>query len=308
MEKLRLAFMGTPDFAVETLNALLESNHDVVCVYTQPPRPAGRGQKERKSPVQVRAEEMGIEVRYPVSLKTEDAQQDFSSLNLDAAVVVAYGLILPKTVLDAPKFGCINVHASLLPRWRGAAPIQRAILAGDDETGVTIMQMDEGLDTGDMLSVEKLPITSTTFAQTLHDDLAALGGKMIVPALEALANNTANPIAQPEEGVTYAEKLQKSEGRLDWNLPATELVRKVHALTPWPGCFFECDGDRVKVLDAEVVEMVNTPGFVCCESLVVGCGRDGLRITKLQKPGKKPVTSEEFQRGNRIDCGKHLPY
>lgn len=308
MTKLRIAFMGTPDFSVGTLNALLESDHEVVCVYSQPPRPAGRGQKERKSPVQLRAEEMGIEVRYPKSLKSDEEKAAFSDLNLDIAVVVAYGLILPKEILDAPKLGCVNVHASLLPRWRGAAPIQRAIMAGDEETGVTIMQMDEGLDTGGMLSTEKVAITDRTNAQCLHDRLAELGGEMILPAIDGLHTGKLVATPQPTEGVTYAEKLQKSEGRLDWMCSAKELVRKIKALTPWPGCFFECNKDRIKVLDAEEIDARNTPGFVSCDTLIVGCGENALRITKLQRPGKKPMTAEEFQRGKKIDCGTHLPY
>ncbi len=308
MTKLRIAFMGTPDFSVGTLDALLNSKHEVVCVYSQPPRPAGRGQKERKSPVQLRAEEAGIKVRYPKSLKTEDAQKEFSTLDLDIAVVVAYGLLLPKEILEAPRLGCINVHASLLPRWRGAAPIQRAIMAGDEETGVTIMQMDIGLDTGDMLLVEKVAITDETNAQTLHDQLAALGSDMILPAINGLAEEKLSPTPQPNEGVTYAEKLQKSEGRLDWMCSASELVRKIKALSPWPGCFFDCNKDRIKVLDAEVVDQTHTPGFVSCDSLIVSCGENALRIKKLQRPGKKPMTAEEFQRGNKIDCGTHLPY
>lgn len=308
MTKLRLAFMGTPDFSVPVLDALLEAGHDVVCVYSQPPRPAGRGQKLRPSPVQKRAEEAGIEVRCPTSLKSETEQDAFAALNLDAAVVVAYGLILPKAILQAPRLGCINVHASLLPRWRGAAPIQRAILAGDTETGVTIMQMDEGLDTGDMLMAEKLPITDCTYAQELHDNLSALGAKMIVPALEGLANGTIKPVPQPEVGVTYADKLDKSEGRISWCQPAEVISRKIRAFTPWPGAWFEADGERIKVLEAECIDCCSTPGFVLNDDLTVVCGKGGVRITKLQRPGKKPMDAADFQRGKPICRGTHLPY
>ena len=232
MKKLRLAFMGTPDFSVPVLQALLDAGHDVVCVYSQPPRPAGRGKKLRPSPVHQLAEEKGIEVRCPVNLKDPADQAAFCALELDAAVVVAYGLILPKAVLNAPKLGCINVHASLLPRWRGAAPIQRAILAGDEETGVTIMAMDEGLDTGAMLASEVVRISPEMKAQCLHDSLSTLGAEMICPVLDSLADGTAVAVPQPEEGVTYAEKLDKAEARLCWNMTADELARKVRAFTP----------------------------------------------------------------------------
>jgi len=308
MTALRLAFMGTPDFAVPVLQALVAGGHEVACVYCQPPRPAGRGQKLRPSPVQQKAEELGIPVRYPETLKGKQEQQEFQQLDLDAAVVVAYGLILPQAILSAPKLGCINVHASLLPRWRGAAPIQRAILAGDRETGVTLMAMDAGLDTGDMLAVRKLPITDETTASSLHDELSALGAEMICPLLADLAEGRATAVPQPQEGVTYAAKLAKDEGRLDWMQPAQQLARQVRAFAPWPGAWFKLNGDHIKVLAAEPVECMCTPGFVRDNSLTIGCGRDALRITRLQRPGKKAMSAEDFQRGKPIECGIHLPY
>ena len=300
--------MGTPDFSVPVLQALLDAGHDVVCVYTQPPRPAGRGKKLRPSPVHQLADQQGIEVRHPENLKDPADQAAFCALEVDAAVVVAYGLILPKAVLQSPKYGCVNVHASLLPRWRGAAPIQRAILAGDTETGVTIMAMDEGLDTGDMLSSEVVAIEPQMTAEDLHDALCALGAQMIDPALQSLADGSAMPVPQPEEGVTYAEKLSKDEARLCWNMTAEELLRKVRAFTPWPGAWFEADGERLKVIDAETVTCCCTPGFVMDESLTVGCGRGALKIKSLQRPGKKPMNAEDFQRGRAINRGTHLPY
>ncbi|KAF1854091.1 hypothetical protein Lal_00005308 [Lupinus albus] len=239
MTPLRLVFMGTPDFAVPSLAALIEAGHQLVCVYSQPPRPAGRGQQVQKSPVHRFAEDHGIPVRTPKSLRTAEAQAEFADLKADAAVVAAYGLILPQPVLDAPRLGCVNVHGSLLPRWRGAAPIQRSILAGDAETGITIMQMDIGLDTGAMLSREAVAITAATTASSLHDDLAALGARMIVPALDGLAAGTLAAVPQPEDGVTYAAKLTREDGRLDWTRPASFVERQVRALTPWPGCWFD---------------------------------------------------------------------
>lgn len=307
MTALRLAFMGTPDFSVAALTSLIQAGHDVVCVYSQPPRPAGRGKKLRASPVQEFAESKGIEVRHPESLKEADEQQAFKDLNLDAAVVVAYGLILPKEILDAPKLGCLNIHASLLPRWRGAAPIQRAILAGDENSGVTIMQMDEGLDTGDMLCVEKMPIRNDTNAQMLHDQLSALGAKMIVEALQGLSDGKITPVSQPSEGVTYAEKLRKEEGHLVWMEPAEELERKVRAFTPWPGAYFHCGEERIKVLEAERVETLSTAGFIIDGEITVGCGVDALKLIKLQRPGKKPLPAKEFLQGHSLCCpGKHL--
>ena len=298
--KLRLAFMGTPDFSVPVLEALIAAGHEIAAVYSQPPRPAGRGKKERKSPVHEAAEGHGIPVFTPLSLKNQDEHKAFRDLKLDAAVVVAYGLILPKEILDAPRLGCVNVHASLLPRWRGAAPIQRAILAGDTETGVTIMAMDEGLDTGAMLLAERVEITAETTGETLHDALSALGAKLIVPALAGLAEGYLEATPQPDEGVTYAEKLTRETGHLDFTQDAATLEWTVRGLAPWPGAWFELDGARFKVFAAEVLELGtlgNDPGTVLDGELTVSCARDALRITRLQRPGKAPMNTADLLRG-----------
>ncbi|MBR9898510.1 MAG: methionyl-tRNA formyltransferase [Rhodospirillales bacterium] len=297
MTKLRIAFMGTPDFALVALKDLVASGHDVVCVYSQPPRPAGRGHKETPSPVHAWAAEQGIEVRHPVSLKSPEEQQAFADLDLDVAVVAAYGLILPKAILDAPKHGCLNIHASLLPRWRGAAPIQRAILAGDAATGVTIMQMDVGLDTGDMLLIGELPITAETYANALHDDLAKLGGKMIVEALEKLPKGELVATKQPEEGVTYAAKLERAEAKLDFNDDAAALERKIRAFTPWPGAYFELGKERIKVQAAEVIDQSGPVGEILDDKLTIGCGTGALRPTRIQRPGKSVMDTDAVLRG-----------
>ena len=303
--------MGTPEFSVPTLKALAEAGHEVAAVYSQPPRPAGRGQKERPSPVQAYAESQGWTVRTPTSLKTAQAQADFAALDLDVAVVVAYGLILPQAILDAPRLGCVNVHASLLPRWRGAAPIQRAILAGDAETGVTIMQMEAGLDTGPMLLTRSLPITRETSAQALHDALADLGAAMINDALAGLDSGELRATPQPEEGVTYAEKLDKAEGRLDWSASAAALDRRIRAFTPWPGAFFEIESakgrERIKVLAAEVCDGKGVPGTVLDSRLTVACGDGALRLIKVQRAGKAPMAAEAFLRGFDLPAGSVLP-
>ncbi|MGD1880226.1 MAG: methionyl-tRNA formyltransferase [Kiloniellaceae bacterium] len=308
---LRLAFMGTPDFAGPTLQARAEAGHEIAAVYSQPPRPAGRGQKDRPSPVQAFAESQGWPVRTPKSLKTPEAQADFAALKLDAAVVVAYGLILPQAVLDAPRLGCVNVHASLLPRWRGAAPIQRAILAGDTETGVTIMQMEAGLDTGPMLLREAVPITAETTAQGLHDRLAALGAAMINKALGGLLDGSLAATPQPAEGVTYAEKLDKAEGRLDWRESAVALDRRVRAFTPWPGAYFEVEmekgRERVKVLAAEPLDEGGAPGMVLDDRATIACGEGALRLVKLQRAGKAPMAADAFLRGFDLPGGTVLP-
>ncbi len=294
---LRLAFMGSPDFACPALSALIESAHNVVAVYSQPPKPAGRGKQEQKTAVHVLAESSKIPVFTPASLKSVDDQVQFKDLNLDVAVVAAYGLILPKPVLEAPKHGCLNIHASLLPRWRGAAPIHRAIQAGDHQTGITIMQMDEGLDTGDMILQEQVPIEATTTGQTLHDSLAALGAKMILQVLDQIPDVKGDP--QPKEGVTYAQKLVREEAGLDWQKPATELERQIRAFDPWPGTFFHHGKNRIKVLKAAVVKGSGPPGEVL-EGLIVACGEDALQILELQRPGKGPMGAEEFLRGYPI--------
>ena len=303
---LRLAFMGTPDFAVPALRALADAGHEVVCVYCQPPRPAGRGQKPRPSPVQAAADALGIPVRTPTSLKSVEEQAAFRELDLDAAVVAAYGLILPKAILEAPRLGCFNIHGSLLPRWRGAAPIQRAILAGDDETGITIMQMDEGLDTGPMLLAESIPITGDTTASDLHDRLAELGARLMVQALDGIETGSLRPTPQPEDGATYAKKLAREEARIDWRASAANIERQVRAFTPWPGAWFEADGVRVKLLAAAVVDGGGEPGTVLDDALTVACGDGALRLERLQREGRKPADRDAFIRGFPLAKGRRL--
>ncbi len=300
---MRIAFMGSPDFSVPCLLALAEAGHEIAAVYCQPPRPAGRGQKERPCPVQAAAEARGWPVRTPRSLKDEETQAAFRALDLDVAVVVAYGLILPKAILDAPRCGCLNVHASLLPRWRGAAPIQRTILAGDKESGVTIMVMDEGLDTGPMLLQASVPITSETTGQSLHEELATLGARLIVEALEQ-AHGKAQP--QPENGVTYAAKLTREEARLDWHKDAESLERQIRAFYPWPGAFFEAAGERIKVLSAEVAGGSGTPGQVLDGELTIACGERALRPLRVQRAGKAPMDTSALLRGFEIPPGTKL--
>jgi len=306
---LRLAFMGTPDFAVPVLRALAEAGHEIAAVYSQPPRPAGRGHKPRLSPVQAFAEDRGWPVRTPPSLRDRQEHAAFQALGLDAAVVVAYGLILPKEILAAPRLGCLNVHASLLPRWRGAAPIQRAILAGDAQSGITVMQMDEGLDTGPMLLREAVPITGETTAASLHDTLAERGARAILEALHGLAEGTLLARPQPGEGVSYATKLSKAEGRLDWRLPAIQLERQVRAFTPWPGARAEIGGEAIKVLAAEVLadNAGRAPGTVLDQDLTVACGAGALRLTKVQRPGKSAMAAPDFLRGFPLPQGTRLP-
>jgi methionyl-tRNA formyltransferase len=307
MTKLRLAFMGTPQFAVPSLDALLAAGHEVAAVYSQPPRPAGRGHLPQPSPVQQAAEAAGLPVRTPVRLDA-DAAAAFAALGLDAAVVIAYGLILPKQVLAAPRLGCFNIHASLLPRWRGAAPIQRAILAGDSETGITIMQMDEGLDTGPTLLAQTLPIGPRTTARRLQEELAGLGAPLIVGALEGVAQGRLTPRPQPPQGVTYAKKLRREEGLLDWRRPAVELERAVRAFDPWPGAFFEHQGERFKILSAEVVAAppAAAPGTVLDGHLTIACGSFALRPLRLQRPGRGAQDAAAFLRGFAVPPGTIL--
>ena len=299
--------MGTPDFAVPVLEALVAAGHEVVAVYSQPPRPTGRGHKTQASPVQARAEALGLPVRHPVTLKPKEEKAAFAALDLDAAVVAAYGLILPRAILDAPKLGCLNVHGSLLPRWRGAAPIQRALLAGDAETGITIMQMDAGLDTGAMLLKDRVAIGPETTAESLHDALAAMGARLILPALDGVAAGTLRAEPQPEAGVTYAAKLTREEGALDFREPADLLDRKIRALNPWPGVWFEYQGERIKLLAAKPEAGRGAPGTILDSDLAIACGTGVLRPTLLQRPGRAPVERKAFLNGTKIDPGVVLP-
>ena len=295
--------MGTPDFSVPILDSLIAAGHRILAVYSQPPRPAGRGQALRPSPVAAFAESKGIPVRCPKSLKSAEEQAEFASLDADCAIVAAYGLILPKAVLDAPKHGCINVHASLLPRWRGAAPIQRAIEAGDKESGVTIMQMDVGLDTGAMLLIDKVAITPSTTGGSLHDQLSAIGARLIVEAMDLLGQGKLPATPQPPDGVTYAAKLAKEEGRLDWSLPAVQLDLRLRAFTPFPGCWFEYKGERLKLVAATPVMGSGEPGKILDDRLTVACGKGALRLDIIQRAGKAPMPAADFLRGFALPAG-----
>ena len=297
---MRLVFMGTPDFAVETLKALIGAGHEVACVYSQPPRPAGRGMAERPSPVHAYAAARGIEVRTPTSLKSAEELAHFAALNADAAVIVAYGLLLPKPVLDAPRLGCFNVHASLLPRWRGAAPIQRATMSGDAWSGVTIMRMEEGLDTGPMCKVGRIAITPMTTAQSLHDELAALGSQLMI---EVLAQETITCTPQPSDGVTYAKKIDKAEARVDFTKNAAEVRNHIHGLSPFPGAWFEVNGTRVKALLCDVVQASAAPGTFIDDRLTIACGTGAIRLLKLQREGKGAMEAQDFLRGFPIAAG-----
>ena len=290
---MRVVFMGTPDFSVPVLEALARA-HEVVCVYSQPPRPAGRGRKDRPSPVQAVAEELGLPVRHPISLKGAEAQAEFAALGADVAVVVAYGLILPQAVLDAPRHGCLNIHASLLPRWRGAAPIHRAIMAGDAETGICIMQMEAGLDTGPVLLREATPIGVTETTGALHDRLSAMGARLILQTLDRLADLSPQP--QPDAGVTYASKIDKAEARIDWSRPAVEVDRLIRGLSPHPGAWCEVAGERVKLLASRLAEGQGAPGEVL-GGLRIACGRGAVEVTLAQREGKRAMAPEDFLRG-----------
>jgi methionyl-tRNA formyltransferase len=301
---LRLAFMGTPDFAVPSLNALIAAGHDVACVYTQPPRPKGRGLSEEKSPVHKVAETAGIEVRTPRRLKHADEQAAFAALDLDAAIVVAYGLLLPMAVLEATKLGCFNLHGSLLPRWRGAAPIQRAIMAGDEETGVQVMRMEEGLDTGPVLMTARTPVGRNTYGE-LHDELSRLGADLLVRALAGLEKGALVEQPQTHVGVTYARKIEKAEARIDWKRSARELDWQVRGLSPFPGAWFEAKGERIKVLLAEPAEGSGEPGEVL-SPLVVACSDRALKLITVQRAGRAPMEAEAFLRGFALGKGDRL--
>lgn len=297
---MRLAFMGTPDFAVPTLQALVEAGHDIAAVYTQPPRPANRGKKLTPSPVQQLAERLGLEVRSPVSLKGEDEKAAFAALDVDACVVAAYGLILPRAVLDAPRYGCLNVHGSLLPRWRGAAPVQRAILAGDAVTGVTIMQMEAGLDTGPMLLKGEAPVDGKT-AGELTQEIAELGARLMVQVLDDLAAFL--PEVQPEDGVTYAAKIDKAEARLNFAQSAVEFERQVRAFNPMPGAFFELAGERIRVHAAEIVAAAAQPGTIIDDRLTIACADGAIRPVVIQRAGRPAMALDDFLRGYPVIPG-----
>ncbi len=301
---MRVIFMGTPDFSVPVLEALINAGHDIAAVYCQPPRPAGRGKKDRPTAVHARAADLGLEVRHPVSLKGADEQAAFAALNADIAVVVAYGLILPQTVLDAPARGCLNIHASLLPRWRGAAPIHRAIMAGDHETGICIMQMDAGLDTGPVLLRHATPIGACETTGELHDRLSEMGATAIVEALARLDELTPEP--QPDDGVTYAAKIDKSEARIDWAWSAQEVDRHIRGLSPFPGAWCDINGQRVKLLASCVVAGCGAPGAVLDDQLSVACGRGAVRLLRLQRAGGRAQDAHEFLRGMPIEKGARL--
>jgi methionyl-tRNA formyltransferase len=294
--------MGSPGFAVPSLNALVEAGHEVVAAYAQPPRPAGRGKSDRKTAVNERAEELGIEVRTPKSLRDAEEQACFAALEADLAVVAAYGLILPKPVLEAPRLGCINVHASLLPRWRGAAPIQRAILAGDETSGVTIMQMDEGLDTGPMLSRQTLDIRDRNAGQ-VTEEMAKLGARLLVEWLNDPVPGEPQPIA----GATYAKKIDKAETRIDWTRSSREVERQVRAFAPSPAAWFDANGERIKLLEAEATDGSGASGEVLDDRLTIACGSGAIRPIKVQRAGRAPMSAEELLRGFAIAKGTILP-
>ncbi|AWZ03081.1 methionyl-tRNA formyltransferase [Rhodobiaceae bacterium] len=307
---LRIAFMGTPDFSVGVLAALVEAGHELVAVYSQPPRKAGRGMDLKKSPVHAFADTNSIEVRTPISLKGEEEQRAFADLDLDVAIVVAYGLLLPAPILEAPRLGCLNLHASLLPRWRGAAPIQRAIMAGDAETGVMVMQMDEGLDTGPVLGTARIAITGDMTASDLHDELATIGAPLMVDTLTKLAAGEVTPAEQSDEGIIYAKKIDKAEARIDWSRPAKELDCHIRGLSPFPGAYFEIirkgKPERVKILRAVAVAGSGAPGSALDDKLTIACGEGALRLAEVQRAGKGRATAEEFLRGFPLAKGESV--
>jgi methionyl-tRNA formyltransferase len=301
---LRLIFMGTPEFAVPTLLGLVAHGHEIAAVYTRVAKPAGRGMKLQPTPVEQEARRLGIPVLTPSTLKTPEALDEFRSHRADAAVVVAYGMILPQAILDVPKLGCFNLHASLLPRWRGAAPINRAVMAGDAETGVMVMKMDVGLDTGDLAMAERLAITDAMTASDLHDTLAPLGGDLMARAVGALERGTLQLTPQNSGGVTYAAKIDKAEAHIDWNKPARDVLRHIHGLSPFPGawCEMPLEGSvqRVKILRCEIASGTGEPGIVLDDSLTIGCAQGALRVLELQRAGKQPMKAEEFLRGTPV--------
>ncbi len=296
----RIAFMGSPLFSVSPLRAIGNAGHDIAAVYCQPPRPAGRGQNNRPCPVHTVAQEMNVPTRTPVNFREQCVIDAFAALSLDIAIISAYGIILPKEILEMPRLGCINIHASLLPRWRGAAPIQHAIRAGDTHTGITIMQMDEGLDTGPILTAKSIPISNETTGELLHQSLSELGSTLIVETLCKIESGALTPTPQPQIGVTYASKLDPKESRLNWAQSANELERQIRAFKPWPGSWFQYNGARIKVISAETHELNGQPGTVLDDQLTVACGQGSLRLTHLQRPGKRILDTAAFLRGMTI--------
>jgi methionyl-tRNA formyltransferase len=307
---LKIAFMGTPDFAAQTLSALAKTGHEITCVYTQPPRPAGRGKALRQSAVHDLAQSLGLVVRTPKTLRDEDEQKAFAALNLDVAIVVAYGLILPVEILSSPRLGCLNLHGSLLPRWRGAAPIQRAIMAGDTETGVQVMQMEKGLDTGPVLLSQSVKIADNDTAGSLHDKLALAGAALLPRALDALEAGALHGAPQSEAGVTYAEKIDKQEARINWSLPATQVDRQIRGLSPFPGAWFLLPTPkgpvRVKVLMSQPEAGDGAPGEALDDTLLMACGSGAIRLTQLQRAGKSVQAGQDFLRGQAIPKGTLL--
>ncbi len=301
---MRIVFMGTPEFSVPVLDALVAAGHDIAAVYCQPPRPAGRGKQPRPTPVHARAEALGLEVRHPVSLKGAEDQAAFAALNAEIAVVVAYGLILPQTILDAPARGCLNIHASLLPRWRGAAPIHRAIMAGDPQTGICIMQMEAGLDTGPVLLREATEIRAEETTDQLHDRLSEMGARLIVTALDQI--DTLTPEGQPDDGVTYAAKIDKAEARIDWAQPAETVDRQIRGLSPFPGAWTEIGGERVKLLASRLSTGRGPTGTTLDDRLTLACGTGAIEILRLQRAGKGAQDRDDYLRGRPLPTGTQL--
>ena len=301
---MKLVFMGTPKFSVLALKALNQSKHQICAVYSQPPRPAGRGKKLNLSEIHKEALDLGLTVHTPRNFNSEKDQTIFRNLNADVAVVVAYGLLLPKPILSSPKLGCVNIHASLLPRWRGAAPIQRAIMEGDDETGICIMKMDEGLDTGPVLSSRKIQITENDTAKILSERLSLVGSNLIVEVLDKLSDYKVQ--SQSTVGITYASKIHKSEAKIDWSLPAQTIDRKIRALSPFPGAWTEINGERVKLLASKVIDKENEPGMILDAGFSIACGQKAVEITEAQRPGKSAQKTDVFLRGFRLQQGSKL--
>ena len=303
---MRLIFMGTPDFAVPTLVELAARGHEIAAVYTRAPKPAGRGMDVQRTPVEQEARRLALAVHTPRTLKDNEAQEAFRAHDAEAAVVVAYGLILPKSVLEAPRLGCFNIHASLLPRWRGAAPINRAIMAGDTESGVTIMKMDEGLDTGAIAMAERTPIGTDMTAGDLHDVLSRLGADLMLRALAAAERGSLTLTRQPEQGVTYAEKISKNETRIDWLKPWKQVHDHIRGLSPFPGAWFEIDGVRIKALRSTKGEGAGAAGTALDDKLTIACGAGTVRLTQVQRAGKQPMSADEFLRGTPLKSGTRV--